>query len=104
MHIALHGGQKHCARGGRLLPTLLYVWLEYLHGALHGASCLDHLRQKHTAIGKEASHGCHALHQRPFDDIDGRGVFLESLGQVCLQVGGVALDERVDEAVRNVDN
>ena len=66
--------------------TLLDVRTQYLHGSLHRAGCLHHLRQEHLALAKEPSHERHTLHQRALDNLRRRSILRKRLLQVSLQM------------------
>jgi hypothetical protein len=44
--------------------------LEIGHGLLHHARGLHHLRQEHLAGAEQVTDDIHAVHQRPFDDVE----------------------------------
>src|SRR5207237_796380 len=65
-------------------------------GLLHGARALDDLRQEHFARAEEIADDLHAVHQRPFDDVERPLVFPARL----LDVGVDEVDDAVHERVR----
>ena len=76
MHIALDCGEQNLA-----FVLLFFQRPQQLlgfdernqvrHGPLHHARTLDDLRQKHLAGAKQIADDVHAVHQRPFDHMDG---------------------------------
>ena len=47
----------------------LDMWLQNLHGTLHRAGRLDHLRKEHLTLAKKLSYQSHTLHQRALDNL-----------------------------------
>ena len=76
MDIALDRGHQDApgtlARG---LSFALDVRFEDGHSLLHRARRLDYLRQEHLARTKTLAHEIHAVHERPFDNVDGARIF-----------------------------
>jgi len=109
VHVSLDGGEQHGpgavvavvdASRGPLGLVLLEVGVEERDGPLHRPCALHDLRQEHAAAAEEVADDVHAIHQRPFDDVERAriAVGLEDLGQILLEVIGDAVDERVREA------
>jgi hypothetical protein len=62
---------------------------------LHHARRLDHLRQEHLARPEQVADDVHAVHQRPFDDLDRPRELLPRFLGVVDDVGVDALDQRM---------
>ena len=73
----------------------LHERLQVGHRLLHGARALDDLRQKHLAGAEEIADDLHAVHQRPFDDVERPRVLLPRLFHVLLDEVDDAVHERV---------
>src|SRR5690606_15337150 len=100
VHVALHRGQQDLALGLDVVALLacLDVGQQPGHGLLHHPGAFDHLRQKHLATAEQVAHHVHAVHQRPFDHVDGLVVLQPRFLGVFLDVAGDALDQRVGDA------
>ncbi len=100
VHVALHRGEQHLALrllvAGALL-FLLHEGQEIGDRFLHHARAFHDLRQKHFAVAEEIADDAHALHQRAFDDLERRGIFLARLLGVGIDEIDDALDQRVAE-------
>ncbi len=98
VHIALHRGEQDAPGGAGPLGLLrLDEGDEVGHGLFHHPGGFDHLGQEHLAVAEEVAHGVHAVHEGPFDHLDGALELLTGLFGVLLHVGVDALDERVGE-------
>ena len=116
MHIALHGGDEESAGRAsafgktqgfivaerRILRLdcrnvacevfglfFLHEWREPCDRFFHHARRLDHLWQEHLARAEEVANDAHAIHQRPFDDLERPAIFFPGFF-------GVLVDEFVD--------
>ena len=71
VHISFHGGDHESAGAG--IFTISFLRLherrEIGHGLFHDARAFYHLRQKHLAGTEKFANHFHAVHQRPFDDL-----------------------------------
>ena len=81
---------------GRALLRL-HERLEVGDRLLHHARALDDLRQEHLAGAEQVADDLHAVHQRPFDDVERPRVLLPRLLDVRLDEVDDAVDERVRE-------
>ena len=112
MHIALDRGNDDLALGFHVLASgflLSFFFLdigdEVGHGLFHDTGAFHHLRQKHLALAEQIAHHIHAVHQRPFNHVQGASAF----GQDLLVSGfgvfvdelGDAMHQRVAEFVRH---
>ena len=70
------------------------------HRLLHHARALDHLRQEHLAGAEEVADDVHAVHQRPFDDLDRTAAGRVDLGAHLFGVLDDPLRDAVDQRVR----
>ena len=102
MHIAFHRGHEDFALGFLVLGFLgLNIGNQMRHRLLHDPGTLDHLGQEHLAIAEQVADHVHAIHQRPFNHLDGMcGPQTAGFG-VINDVGCNALDQRVLEALFN---
>ena len=69
--------------------------LEVGHGLFHRAGALHHLRQEHLAGAEQVADDLHAVHQRPFDDVERPPVLLSCFFGVLLDVLDRSMHERV---------
>ncbi len=65
------------------------------HGDFHDAGAFHHLGQEHLARPEEIADHVHAVHQRPFDDLDGALGLLTGFLSVLFDEVGNAIDQRV---------
>ena len=95
--VALDRGDQETgfARTGGFLA---HIGLEDFDGVAHHLGGLDDLGEEHLACGEALPDPGHAVHQRPFDDIDRAAFLLQARQQVLLQGGRTAQDECADEA------
>ena len=74
VYVALDCGHDDLAGRGAsragLALLLLHVRKQVRDSLLHGACALDDLWQKHLAGAEEVADDLHAVHQRPFDDVE----------------------------------
>ena len=71
MHIALHGRHDDLALAfGPSFFFRLNKREEMGDGFLHHARGLHHLRQEHAAGSEQIAHDIHAVHQRPFNNLN----------------------------------
>ena len=96
VYITLYSGEQHfpivfgCSARLRLLGFKPGGQLCYRF--LHNAGTLDHLRQEHFSAAEKVAHLVHAVHQRTFNDLKGKGIHPHRL-----------LDINVDELVITLD-
>ena len=74
MHIAFYRSQHNFAFGGPfpIWTTLLFFfdkWHQMANGLLHDPGAFDHLGQEHFAATKQVADNTHAIHERPFDNL-----------------------------------
>ncbi len=101
--VALDGGQQHLPRRPRSARLALerHERLEERHGLLHRARALHHLRQEHLAGAEQVADVLHAVHQRPFDDLDRPQPALPRLLDVDLDEVDDAVHQRVRQPRRH---
>ena len=72
MHVALHGRHDDLAFAlGACLFFGFDIGKEMRDRLFHYAGGFHHLRQEHPARSEQVAHHIHAVHQRPFNDLDG---------------------------------
>ena len=101
--VALDRRQQHLP--GRPRPAGLalerHERLEERDRLLHRARALDHLRQEHLAGAEQVADVLHAVHQRPFDDLDRPQPALPRLLDVDLDEVDDAVHQRVRQPRRH---
>ncbi len=107
VHVALHGrehdralrgGLERAARGHARLALGFHERLEVGDRALHRPGALDDLRQEHLPGAEQVADDLHAVHQRPFDDVERPRVLPARLFDVGLDEIHDAVHERVRQA------
>ena len=105
--VPLHRRHQHAAAARLGLPRgglfLLHVGEEVGHGPLHHASAFYHLRQKHLSLAEQIAHHLHSPHQRAFNDLQPRGIFLAGILDVGFNVVGQPFYQRVGEPSLHVE-
>ncbi len=97
VHVTLDGRHQDLAlRPGSRRLLALHVGQQARNGFLHHARALDDLWEEHLPRAEEIADDLHAVHQRPFDDVERLRVFVPCLLHVFLDV----LDESLDERMR----
>ena len=107
VYVALDGGNHDLAlaryiQARRLLLALFFldVGNEVGHGLLHHARAFHHLGQKHFARAKQVADDVHAVHQRPFDDVQRAAALLHH--ELLVGLFGVFGDEVGDAVYQRV--
>ncbi len=100
VHVALHRGQEDAALGlgcGSLAG--LDVGCQIGHRLLHHPGRFHHLGQEHLAGAEQVADHVHAIHQRPFNDLDRVAEGDAGLFGVLGDVLGNAFHQRMGEAL-----
>ena len=101
VHVALDRGGND---GSRALGLSAFAFLvlhegyQVGHRLLHDAGAFHHLGQEHLARAEQVADHVHAVHEGPFDDLDGTVGAQARLFRVLDDVFGDALDQRVAQA------
>ena len=74
---------------------LLHERLQVRDRRLHRPCALDHLRQEHLSRAEQLADDLHAVHQRPFDDVERPRILPARFLDVGIDEVGDSVDERV---------
>ena len=102
MNVTLHGGDDHLAVAGTFLFAGLNIGFEVGHRLLHDAGGFHHLRQEHFPFTEQVADHVHAIHQRPFDNLNRTRGLLAGFFGIELDKFGNAFNQRVFEAFFDV--
>ena len=102
VNVTLHGGDDHLAVAGTFLFAGLNIGFEVGHRLLHDAGGFHHLRQEHFPFTEQVADHVHAVHQRPFDNLNRTRGLLAGFFGIELDKFGNAFNQRVFEALFDV--
>ena len=103
VYIALDGGHQDRATGRVFGPARGFFGLHFRHqvsdGLFHNTGRLDHLWKEHLAGPKAVADDIHGVHQRAFDDRQGRHVLGHGLVQIDVQIIAQTVDNSMCQTV-----
>ena len=102
VYVALHGGDDHFTVTGALLFAGFDKGFQIRHRLLHDAGGFHHLRQEHFPFTEQVADHVHAVHQRPFDNLNRTRGLLAGFFGIELDKFGNAFNQRVFEALFDV--
>ena len=102
MNVAFYRGNHHFAVTGALLFTGFNKRLKVGHRLFHYTGGFHHLRQEHFAFAEQIADHVHAVHQRPFNDLNRAGGLLTRFFGVLFDKFGNALHQRIFETLFHV--
>ncbi len=102
VHVAFDGGHQDASAGSwRFLAgvgfLLLHERFQVGHRSFHHAGRLDDLGQKHLAGREQIADLAHAVHQRPFDDLQAAVELLPRFFRVLFDEPVDAFDQGLDQ-------
>ena len=104
VHVSFDCSQQDFAGMGSTLSLLCFdIRLKDTYGLFHGTGSLHHLRQEHLTLAKTLTDNIHAIHQWPFNDIDGTRIGLERLLQVGFKIVADSFDKSLNQSVLDRD-
>ncbi|CCJ86418.1 hypothetical protein BN133_2795 [Cronobacter dublinensis 582] len=102
MHVAFYGREHDFAVALADLFARLNIGLQVRDRLLHDARGFHHLRQEHFAFAEEIADDVHAVHQRPFNDLNRTLRLLARLFGILFDKFGDPFHQRIFETLFHV--